>query len=1271
MEKQVRLLLILGLLAVSFYAQAFESEQTIRLVNSSGMSVFVENSSLDENQKAVLWTETNVNAQRWTLTAKTNGTFLLSNAYTGYYLAGLTSGTTGNVGQVSKTSANSRGSWEFVPVEGTTNQYIIYLNTTRKYALAAADNPTEGSNLTIVNTAGSATINPARITWTVEVVEPMAKEFTKDKRDDMMDKWKARAYKKANEGYVIGNGGWWGDAEMFEIVLDALETTGDQQYATMFENLYTNFISRNKSTWYQKGVSGYNEYNDDIAWMCIACVRAYLLTGTTKYRTTAKTNFDGMFKRADCYGNDLLQWKHNSGQGTNSCINGPAAVCACYLAIATADTSYYQKARKTYMAERGKLFEMSNGKPTGKIWDSYDQGTGNYNYWASTYNQGTNLGAAIMLYNHYGEKMFKDDADAIIKWSEANMANSKGIIHVCQTVRGDLTGFKGIMLRYLRMYAETFNAPSHYAWIAKNAYHAWNNRNSAGITSSAWLTKSEENFKHLEGSEYKDFGHDGNMTCVSAAFNCHLGAVESHDAYTMNEAEDFNFVRNAPVTYDDNADEDNGGKVGPMRNNNYIGYRRVDFGDNPASHIELRINITLGSTGVNVFLDEPNTAKGTLLCSVKGNELAALKTWETIHKMINVPVTGVHNLYFVSTGTGQTNINWWQFQSLNPVYADLTNGSGTVTTSFTTNNVSALTDCNLTTTCTADIEAGTETWIQYQSPSPMRIYGYQFFSGNNRTSDPKGWTLQASDDGQVWETLHNEPETLFSVSAQRYSAEIQTTKAHTHYRLLFDCSETQTQISVSEWQLLGHCIDDYDLTADGGRIEGLPQSDHVESLIDHVGTTSFPTPFSAIYFPNGNYLLTAYSITAETASQAPVSWKLEGSVNGTKYELIDQQTEAVFPYDNCTNVYRVTPSTSYIYYRLTTTDEDAILTQWQLFGKPDYGTFYADVTRIATISSSDGSDASALIDDNGATYATISGETPYWEIDVPIPVKPLGFSIVCADDGELDPMSIVLYGYDDEGAATQLAEKTLSFPVRGSRLTYTTSSTKLFKRFQLVCAETVSTRVRLASFELYGAALAETNSTGFFAPSTVEATAVGLSNTELIGRISDGNRTSCYRANFTEPVSITYTYDQPVSINTYSITASKNEYTRDPSDWTLEGSNDGNTWTQLDSQFGQSFSHRYATQFYKLNGHSSMEDEQYSIYRLTVNATNGANQIQIGELQLLNIEEDPTSINCPQMVNGLWTMDNNQWYDLSGRQITKSRLTKGIYINNGKKVVIN
>ncbi|MBO4550703.1 MAG: carbohydrate-binding protein, partial [Bacteroidaceae bacterium] len=585
----------------------------------------------------------------------------------------------------------------------------------------------------------------------------------------------------------------------------------------------------------------------------------------------------------------------------------------------------------------------SNGKPTGKIYDSYDQATGNYNTWASTYNQGTNLGAAIMLYNHYGEKIFKDDADAIISWSEKNLANSNGIIHVCQTVKGDLTGFKGIMLRYLRMYAESFNAPSHYAWMAKNAYHAWNNRNSAGITSSAWLTKSEENFKHKEGDEYKDFSHDGNMTCVSAAFNCHLGAVDAHNAYEKNEAEDFNYVRNAPVTYEGNGDEDNGGKVGPMKNTFYIGYRRVDFGSKPASHIELRTNISIASTGINVFLDYPNATKGTLLCNIKGNELSALKTWDTIRKMINVPVTGVHDVYFVSSGSGQTNVNWWQFYSLNPVFADLTNGNGTLTTSFEIDEAQAIVDGDLTTSIVAPIEAGSPTWVQYQSPSPMQLYGYQFFSGNDRAGDPTGWALQGSEDGENWETLHSVADTTFSVQAQRISSDVSPTKPYTYYRLLFDMAETQSKFSISDWQLLGRCIDEFDLTADGGTI-----TEGTEALIDHVGTTVFTTPVTAIYRPAGNYKLTAYSITAVANEQAPVSWKLEGSANGTSsWKLIDQQTEADFPYDNCTNVYRVNPETSYLYYRLTVSGEEAQLTQWQLFGKLDYGTYYADVTTIA------------------------------------------------------------------------------------------------------------------------------------------------------------------------------------------------------------------------------------------------------------------------------------------------------------------------------------
>ena len=136
MKTFTRFLFFLALMMTAISAGAFEAGQTVRLVNR-GKSVLVKNSSLDENTNVVLWTETNVNSQRWTLSAKGANNFYLTNDYTGFYLAGLTSGTSGNVGQTNKSTANTRGFWEFVPVEGTTDQYYIYLNTTRRYALAA------------------------------------------------------------------------------------------------------------------------------------------------------------------------------------------------------------------------------------------------------------------------------------------------------------------------------------------------------------------------------------------------------------------------------------------------------------------------------------------------------------------------------------------------------------------------------------------------------------------------------------------------------------------------------------------------------------------------------------------------------------------------------------------------------------------------------------------------------------------------------------------------------------------------------------------------------------------------------------------------------------------------------------------------------------------------------------------------------------------------------------------------------------------------------
>ena len=1258
---------ILLYLCMGTAAMAFEDGQVIRLMRG-GRSLLVENSSLDAGKNALLWTETNTHSQRWMLEARTNGTFYLKNVYSQLYLGGVSSAANkAVVGQIAKSNANARGTWELVPVEGAEGKYNIFIGTARKYALSSVEDIADGTGVTLLTVS---TADPALIEWTVEVdegAEPYG--FSKSMRDDMMDKFKSRHYKKQNTGYSIDNGGWWGDAEMFETILDAYETTGKEEYATMFENLYTNFIARNKSTWYQKGVDGYNEFNDDIAWMCIACTRAYLLTGTTKYLTTAKTNFNGMFKRADCYGNDLLQWKHGSGQGTNACINGPAAVCACYLAIATADMSYYEKARKTYMANRALLYEFSGGNPTGKVWDSYDQASKNYNYWASTYNQGTSLGAAIMLYDYYGDPMFKSDADAIIKWTVKDMADSHGIIKVCQTVRGDLCGFKGILMRYIRKYAEDMEQPEYYEWLARNAYHAWNNRNSGGITSSAWLTKAEEDFRHKEGDEYKTFESFGNSTCLSAAFNAHLGVVERHNAFETIQVEDFNFIKNAYIMDSGNPD-DATGMAYNMRNTNNVGYKNVDFSTRFANKITVRANLLRASARLNVYADAPDAKKGTLLCTLIGTaDDVKLNEWVTYTRMLNVPVTGNRRIYLVATGTSNTNLlsaNWFRFDSDLSVYGDLTNNGGTLSSSLniTDGTLEDVADDDLLTGFTGTADEASDVFVQYRSSAPILLKGYSLCAGLE-ANDPAGWTLMGSNDGKDWTVLHTVEEVSVESRAQQMRYDVDSRIPYIYYRLNFTLPEGNGgKLSLSEWQLLGRGISASDITADGGTVtEGL------EALTDHVGQTATAAPFTAVYNSNGNYALTAYSVTS-TMGQAPSGWTLEGSVNGTTWKVIDQQADVRFPYPGSTVVCRLKNVPAYLHYRLKVLEEGAEVAQWQLFGGYDYGTFYADVTSFPIIS-----DQKNLTDNRGDTYSTVQGPFMQWDFLMPVPVKVVGFSMLSADDAALDPANVSLYGIDEEGNKSLISTRNVTFSARAGRATATIASTQVFRQFQLVVNETASggNVCRLAEFELFGTAIEDGLERGMLMlPAAVTASADALSTSEAVEKISDRSRTTRYRASFTEPVSITYSYDSPVPINCYTITAAKDGVTNDPKDWVLEASNDGAGWEVLDRRAGEVFSNRYATQVYMLS--EQAEPKAYSQYRLTVSAVNGGSQFHIGELQLLNLEpcedDEMPVVDLVEQKNssaeGVYSL-SGQLMGVSLKQVF-DRLPRGIYIVGGKKI---
>src|SRR4051812_30963690 len=93
---------------------------------------------------------------------------------------------------------------------------------------------------------------------------------------------------------------------------------------------------------------------------------------------------------------------------------------------------------------------------------------------------------------------------------------------------------------------------------------------------------------------------------------------------------------------------------------------------------------------------------------------------------------------------------------------------------------------------------------------------------------------------------------------------------------------------------------------------------------------------------------------------------------------------------------------------------------------------------------------------------------------------------------------------------------------------------------------------------------------------------------------------------------------QPVKVVQYALTSANDAPGRDPRDWKLEGSQDGTSWTTLDTRTGQDFSARFQTREYSFSN-----DVAYRHYRLEITANHGDDILQLAELQLSNGDTAP------------------------------------------------
>ena len=269
------------LFSIHNFASTLVPGQSYR-IGQAGKVLSVENSSRNNAANIVGWIDTQVNAQTWTLSVNETGQFLLTNAYTGQllsYRGNMTNVTTGtNLCQKTVETAATTAQWLINPIEGQVGVYTLSPANNANLCINMASGSADGVSIFITTRQeGLATQQ-----WTLEAVDAQPNQLNVAMRDLVMEGWVNQYYHAASGGHMLGGGGWWGDAEMFEVVLDAFETTGDAQYRVMFDELYRNFVLRNNTNWL------YNAFNDDIAWMVLACVRAHLMFGTAEYLTRAQ-----------------------------------------------------------------------------------------------------------------------------------------------------------------------------------------------------------------------------------------------------------------------------------------------------------------------------------------------------------------------------------------------------------------------------------------------------------------------------------------------------------------------------------------------------------------------------------------------------------------------------------------------------------------------------------------------------------------------------------------------------------------------------------------------------------------------------------------------------------------------------------------------------------------------------------------------------------------------------------------------------------------------
>jgi len=204
-----------------------------------------------------------------------------------------------------------------------------------------------------------------------------------------------------------------------------------------------------------------SRFYDDNEWVAIALMDAYDRTHQKQYLDISKMIYKFLLKGHDQVGGGGFYWQEGKTKSKNTCSNGPAILVALHLYKATQQKAYLDTAVVTYNWTKQHLLSADDGiyydairVPSMKVDSAY-----------YTYNAGTMLQSAVILYNVTKDQKYLDDAQNLARSAEKYFYKD-----------GKLPGgywFNAVMLRgYMELY-KVNNNKAQLQFIINDANRIW------------------------------------------------------------------------------------------------------------------------------------------------------------------------------------------------------------------------------------------------------------------------------------------------------------------------------------------------------------------------------------------------------------------------------------------------------------------------------------------------------------------------------------------------------------------------------------------------------------------------------------------------------------------------------------------------------------------------------------------------------------------------------------------------------------------------------